>query len=223
MEAEGDSSSLHLIEKVAEKSNISNLNRGIDSNLPCDGEPEHINNKTPQCESACEGLSADLSCGGVCQRHFLSTTTERKDKDLTSVCATPSSMNMQHSDPISHQAVFMSDYTTMELFQMAMPLDSRPSTASADTQEQRLTGDKDLTSLRPELDYVRQSLCNALFLSQGGPLPPQNTEHYNTVLWECLEFCEVQGWHVTYILHIGSYSVYIYIFIYLHLHNPWSL
>ncbi|XP_055792119.1 interleukin-6 receptor subunit beta-like [Salvelinus fontinalis] len=104
-EEQGDSNSLHIVDGREEMSLVGNLHRNADSCL-------HLN--TDHEES---------------QGPSLSTIATDRAQDPTSDTITSIPTDMRQTDPVlistvahqCHPLAFLSDYTTMELFQQAMP------------------------------------------------------------------------------------------------------
>lgn len=118
---------------------------------------------------------------GLCRRD---TATDSSAQDPTSDTIKPTRDTRQtdpvHISTVAHQCPqlsFMSDYTTMELFQQALT-QCDPATISLEPHGQSEDTDSPLT--RPEVDYIHQSLYDTvLHLSQGSTSP---NEVYYTVL-----------------------------------------
>ncbi|XP_055731705.1 interleukin-31 receptor subunit alpha [Salvelinus fontinalis] len=184
-EEEGDTNSLHIVDSREETSPVSNLHSNTDSCLHLNTDHEENQGPSKTTADSAEPTEVDPQINmGLCRRN---TATDSSAQDPTSDTIKPTT-DTRPTDlvPIStvpHQCPqlsFMSDYTTMELFQQAMT-QCVPATISLEPHGQSSQSeDTDSPPTRPELDYIHQSLYDTvLHLSQGSTSP---SELYYTVL-----------------------------------------
>ncbi|KAK6316107.1 hypothetical protein J4Q44_G00136310 [Coregonus suidteri] len=189
-EEEGDANSLHIVDRREDMSPVSNLHSNSDSCLHLNTDHEDNQGPSETTADSAEPTKVDPQISmGLCRRD---TATDSRDQDPTSDTIKPTTDRRQ-TDPVpistaAHQCPqlsFMSDYTTMELFQQAMP-QCVPATMSLSSEPQGQSSQSEETDsplTRTGLDYIRQSLYDTvLHLSQGSTSPTQNTEVYVTVL-----------------------------------------
>nr|XP_046226326.1 uncharacterized protein LOC124049058 isoform X1 [Oncorhynchus gorbuscha] len=181
-EEERDANSLHIVDSREETSPVSNLHSNTDSCLHLNTEHEENQGPSKTTADSTETTKVDPQINvGLCRRN---TATDSSAQDPTSDTIKPT-IDTRQTDPVPISAVahqcpqlsFMSDYTTMELFQQAMT-QCVPATITLEPHGQSEYTDSPLT--RPESDYIHQSLYDTvLHLSQGSTSP---TEVYYTVL-----------------------------------------
>ncbi|XP_035631708.1 leukemia inhibitory factor receptor-like isoform X3 [Oncorhynchus keta] len=181
-EEERDANSLHIVDSREETSPVSNLHSNTDSCLHLNTEHEENQGPSKTAADSTETTKVDPQINvGLCRRN---TATDSSAQDPTSDTIKPT-IDTRQTDPVPISAVahqcpqlsFMSDYTTMELFQQAMT-QCVPATITLEPHGQSEYTDSPLT--RPESDYIHQSLYDTvLHLSQGSTSP---TEVYYTAL-----------------------------------------
>uniref|UniRef100_A0A8C7LCU8 Interleukin-31 receptor subunit alpha n=1 Tax=Oncorhynchus kisutch TaxID=8019 RepID=A0A8C7LCU8_ONCKI len=185
LEEEGDANSLHIVDSREEKSPFSNLHSNTDSCLHLNTEHEENQGPSKTTADSTEPTKVDPQINvGLCRRN---TATDSSAQDPTSDTIKPT-IDTRQTDPVPISAVahqcpqlsFMSDYTTMELFQQAMT-QCVPATITLEPHGQSSQSEyTDSPLTRPESDYIHQSLYDTvLHLSQGSTSP---TEVYYTVL-----------------------------------------
>ncbi|XP_010876358.2 uncharacterized protein LOC105015147 isoform X1 [Esox lucius] len=181
-EEEGGSKSLCIIDRNEEISSISNIYSNSDICLQLNTDQMGAQGPSTSTTDSPKPSSVDLQTDTATACKAAGPTSDmdaRTSTDMTQTAMAPNSTVAHKCPPLA----FLSDYTTMELFQQTMPqgisatcssLTQGPSSQSTDT-------DSTLTPL--ELHYICPSLSQtAIQPSHGSASETQNTEECYTVL-----------------------------------------